>query len=64
MKDLNELTKRIIAFRDARDWKQFHNPKDLAISLVLGIIGFLIVDNLIGFVGFALIGFIINRMRF
>ncbi len=35
MKDLNELTKRIIAFRDARDWKQFHNPKDLAISLVL-----------------------------
>lgn len=25
----------IIDFRDARDWKQFHNPKDLAISLVL-----------------------------
>lgn len=30
-----ELTKRIIAFRDARDWKQFHNPKDLSLSLVL-----------------------------
>jgi len=30
-----DLTKRIIAFRDARDWKQFHNPKDLALSLVL-----------------------------
>ncbi|MDO8537131.1 MAG: nucleotide pyrophosphohydrolase [bacterium] len=35
MKNLNELTKRIIAFRDARDWKQFHNPKDVALSLVL-----------------------------
>lgn len=29
------LTKRIIDFRNARDWKQFHNPKDLAISLSL-----------------------------
>lgn len=35
MKDINELTNRIIAFRDARNWKQFHNPKDLAISLSL-----------------------------
>lgn len=24
-----------MAFRDARDWKQFHNPKDVALSLVL-----------------------------
>ncbi len=30
-----ELINRIIAFRDARDWKQFHNPKDVALSLVL-----------------------------
>jgi len=30
-----ELTKRIVKFRDARDWKQFHNPKDLALSLSL-----------------------------
>jgi NTP pyrophosphatase (non-canonical NTP hydrolase) len=35
MANLNNLTKRIMAFRDARDWKQFHNPKDLALSLVL-----------------------------
>lgn len=35
MKTIEELTKRIIAFRDARDWKQFHNPKDVALSLVL-----------------------------
>jgi len=33
--DFSEITKRIIAFRDARDWKQFHNSKDTAISLVL-----------------------------
>jgi NTP pyrophosphatase (non-canonical NTP hydrolase) len=32
---LNLLTERIIQFRDARDWKQFHNPKDLSLSLVL-----------------------------
>lgn len=35
MKKIQELTKKIINFRDERDWKQFHNPKDLAISLVL-----------------------------
>lgn len=32
---IKELTQRIIAFRDARDWKQFHKPKDLAVSLSL-----------------------------
>lgn len=30
---LNKITERIIRFRDERDWKQFHNPKDLAISI-------------------------------
>ncbi len=35
MTDVKELTKKIIEFRDARDWKQFHNPKDVALSLVL-----------------------------
>lgn len=30
-----ETIKKIIAFRDARNWKQFHNGKDLAISLSL-----------------------------
>jgi NTP pyrophosphatase (non-canonical NTP hydrolase) len=33
--NLENLIKRIIDFREARDWKQFHNPKDLALSLVL-----------------------------
>ena len=35
MRTIDELTKKVIAFRDARDWKQFHNPKDVALSLVL-----------------------------
>jgi len=33
MSEINELTQKLIAFRDARDWKQFHNPKDLAVAL-------------------------------
>ena len=35
MKNIDEFIKKIIEFRDARDWKQFHNPKDVALSLVL-----------------------------
>lgn len=30
---LDEIVNMIINFRNDRDWKQFHNPKDLAISL-------------------------------
>jgi NTP pyrophosphatase (non-canonical NTP hydrolase) len=33
--NLKELTQEIINFRNDRDWKQFHNPKDLALSLTL-----------------------------
>ena len=32
---IKELTKKIVNFRDERNWKQFHNPKDLAISVSL-----------------------------
>lgn len=32
---MDELIKRINQFRDERDWRQFHNPKDLAISISL-----------------------------
>lgn len=31
----NETISKVLKFRDDRDWKQFHNPKDLAISLSL-----------------------------
>jgi NTP pyrophosphatase (non-canonical NTP hydrolase) len=30
-----DLTERLIAFRDARDWRQFHGLKDLLLSLNL-----------------------------
>jgi dCTP diphosphatase len=33
--DLEELERKVIEFRDARDWEQYHNPKDLALSLIL-----------------------------
>lgn len=33
MKNIDDLIKEIIDFRDARDWKQFHNSKDLALAL-------------------------------
>jgi NTP pyrophosphatase (non-canonical NTP hydrolase) len=32
---ISELTRLAIQFRDERDWKQFHNPKDMALSLAL-----------------------------
>lgn len=32
---IKELTEKVVAFRDARNWKQFHNPKDIAISIML-----------------------------
>lgn len=35
MNDIEELTKLVVAFRDARNWKQYHNAKDSALSLVL-----------------------------
>ncbi len=33
--ELEKLTKAIVEFNKARNWSQFHNPKDLALSLVL-----------------------------
>ena len=33
--DIKELQKEVIEFRQERDWAQYHNPKDLAISLSL-----------------------------
>ena len=33
MSDLKNLQKASLDFRDARDWAQFHNAKDLALAL-------------------------------
>lgn len=32
---MDRLMNEVLAFRDERNWKQFHNPKDLAISISL-----------------------------
>jgi dCTP diphosphatase len=32
---IDDLTKLVLKFRADRDWEQFHNPKDMALSLVL-----------------------------
>jgi dCTP diphosphatase len=34
-RDFAELEKRVRRFRDERDWKQFHKPKDLAVSVAI-----------------------------
>ena len=34
MNDIKKLTKKINKFIEERDWKQFHNHKDMALSLV------------------------------
>lgn len=33
--DLENIKSKIRAFRDERDWMQFHSPKNLAISITL-----------------------------
>jgi len=33
MSELADLQKRILEFRDARNWAQYHNPKDIAVCL-------------------------------
>ena len=35
MSEFNELMEAVAKFRDERDWAQFHNEKDLAISIAL-----------------------------
>jgi dCTP diphosphatase len=35
MNTLDEMLKSVLNFRDEREWAQFHNPKDLALTLVL-----------------------------
>jgi len=32
---ITEITEKILEFRDAREWKKYHTPKNLALSLVI-----------------------------
>lgn len=33
MTDIEQITGKLVEFRNERDWDQFHNPKDLAIAI-------------------------------
>ena len=33
MSDIDQITEELVSFRDQRNWKQFHNSKDLAIAI-------------------------------
>lgn len=35
MPDIARITQLLLQFRKERDWKRFHKPKDMALSLVL-----------------------------
>ena len=35
MSEIKDVTNKIKKFRDERDWKQFHNHKDMALSMML-----------------------------
>lgn len=32
---VKSMTKRVVTFRDSREWKQFHSAKDCALSLLI-----------------------------
>jgi len=35
MSDVKNITEKIKKFRDNRDWMQFHDPKNMAVSIIL-----------------------------
>jgi len=35
MSEISEITGKILRFRDERDWMQFHDPKNMAVSIIL-----------------------------
>lgn len=35
MEDIKKITEKIKKFRDDRDWMQFHDPKNMAVSIIL-----------------------------
>ena len=35
MKEIKEIVEKIKEFRDDRDWMQFHNPKNMAVSIAI-----------------------------
>ena len=35
MSEISQITEKIKKFRDERDWMQFHDPKNMAVSIIL-----------------------------
>jgi len=35
MSEIRQITEKIKKFRDERDWMQFHDPKNMAVSIML-----------------------------
>jgi dCTP diphosphatase len=35
MEEIKQITEKIKIFRDERDWMQFHDPKNMAVSIIL-----------------------------
>jgi NTP pyrophosphatase (non-canonical NTP hydrolase) len=35
MNEIKEITEKIKIFRDDRDWMQFHDPKNMAVSIII-----------------------------
>ena len=35
MNKITEITEKIVRFRDEREWMQFHDPKNMAVSIIL-----------------------------
>lgn len=35
MSEIRKITDKIVKFRDDRDWMQFHDPKNMAVSIIL-----------------------------
>lgn len=33
MNELQDITQKLLQFRDERDWQQFHNSKDLSVAI-------------------------------
>jgi dCTP diphosphatase len=35
MNEIKKLSRKVKDFRDARDWKQYHKPKDIVLSILI-----------------------------
>ena len=35
MSSIKEITRKIVEFREAREWKKYHTPKNLGLSLII-----------------------------